>query len=151
MVWSSSLGPTVLAMFPPIDVIESYVESVEDLVYNSWAAAAPDLPDIRDTFNRLWDDVSRFGPVLSDIHVPSLGDFQVPPPPPPPPPPKSFFEQSADWCSSNPWKVAGISTGAVGAVLLMGYASQKRRGVSHKKAKSTSASSERRQVVGVYI
>lgn len=140
-----------ILMFPSIEHIESYLESVEDVIYSSWSIAAPDLPDVRDTFNRLWDDVSRFGPVLGDIHVPSLGDFQVPPPPPPPPPPKSFLEQSVDWCSSNPWKVVGISTGAVGAGLLIGYALQKNKSARHRKAKSTAVSTERRQVVGSSI
>jgi hypothetical protein len=136
-------------MFPTIEVIEDYLESLEDIVYASLSAASPDLIAVRETFNRLWDDISRFGPGFSYIRVPSLGDFQIPPPPPPPPPPKSFWEKSTDWCSDHPWKVVGIGVGVVGAGLLVGYGSHTARRVAgHRKAKSTAISNERRQVVG---
>jgi len=140
-------------MFPSIQQIEDVLESLEDIVYVSLSAATPDLPGVRETFNRLWDDVSRFGPNLPDIHVrvPSLGDFHVPPPPPPPPPPKSIVEKSIDWCQENPWAVLGLG---LGAGLLVGYGSHKyrvyrrQRGVRH--ISTVSVPRERRQVVGAY-
>lgn len=141
-------------MFPSIQQIEDVLESLEDIVYASLSAATPDLPGVQETFNRLWDDVSRFGPNLPDIHVrvPSLGDFHVPPPPPPPPPPRTLVEKSIDWCQENPWTVLGVG---LGVGLLVGYGSHKyrvhrrQRGVRHTSA--TSVPRERRQVVGARL
>lgn len=139
-------------MFPSIQQIEDVLESLEDIVYVSLSAATPDLPGVRETFNRLWDDVSRFGPNLPDIHVrvSSLGDFHVPPPPPPPPPPKTIVERLIDWCQENPWTVLGVG---LGAGLLVGYGSHKyrvRRRQRLRHISTTFAPRERRQVVGVY-
>ena len=139
-------------MFPSIQQIEDILKSLEDIVYDSLSAAIPNLPGVRETFDRLWDDVSRFGPNLPDIHVPSLGDFHVPPPPPPPPPPKTLVERSIDWCQENPWAVLGVG---LGAGLLVGYGSHKYRvyrrqkGVRHISTASTPR--ERRQVVGTWL
>ena len=136
-------------MFPSIQQIEAALESLEDVVYASLSAATPNLPGVQETFNRLWDDVSRFGPNLPDIHVPSLGDFHVPPPPPPPPPPKTVVEKSIDWCQENPWTVLSIG---LGAGLLIGYGSHKyrvyRRQRGVRQTSIASVSRERRQVVG---
>jgi len=139
-------------MFPSTQRIEEVLESLEETVYASLSAATPDLPGLQETFNRLWDDVSRFGPNLPDIHVPSLGDFHVPPPPPPPPPPKTVVERSIDWCQENPWTILGAG---LGAGLLIGYGSHKyrvyrrQRGARH--ISTTSVPRERRQVVGACL
>ena len=141
-------------MFPSIQQIEEVLESLEDVVYASLSAATPDLPGVRETFDRLWDDVSRFGPNLPDIHVrvPSLGDFHVPPPPPPPPPPRTLVEKSIDWCQENPWTILGVG---LGAGLLVGYGSHKyrvdrrQRGARH--ISTASIPRERRQVVGACL
>ena len=146
----SPLLPT--SMFPSVHQIEEVLESLEDIVYASLSAATPDLPRVRETFDRLWDDVSRFGPNLPDIHVrvPGLGDFHVPPPPPPPPP-KSMVEKLIDWCQENPWTVLGVG---VGAGLLVGYGSHKYRVHRRQRVRHISTTSiprERRQVVGAYL
>lgn len=140
-------------MFPSIQQIEEVLESLEDIVYASLSAATPDLPRVRETFDRLWDDVSRFGPNIPDIHVrvPGLGDFHVPPPPPPPPPPKGMVEDLIDWCQENPWTVLGVG---VGAGLLVGYGSHKYRIHRRQRVRHISATSiprERRQVIGAYL
>ena len=140
-------------MFPSIQQIEDALESLEDIVYVSLSAATPDLPGVRETFNRLWEDVSRFGPNLHDIHVrvPSLGDFHVPPPPPPPPPPKTLMERSIDWCQEHPWTVLGVG---LGAGLLIGYGTHKHRFHRRQRVRHISTASvprERRQVVGAYL
>jgi len=139
-------------MFPSTQRIEEVLESLEEIVYASLSAATPDLPGLQETFNRLWDDVSRFGPNLPDIHVPSLGDFHVPPPPPPPPPPKTIVERSIDWCQDNPWTVLGVG---LGAGLLIGYGSHKcrvyRRQRGVRNISAASVPRERRQVVGAYL
>jgi len=137
-------------MFPSIQQIEGVLESLEDVVYASLSAATPNLPGVRETLNRLWDDVSRFGPNLPEIHVrvPSLGDFYVPPPPPPPPPPKTIVEKSIDWCQEHPWTVLGVG---LGVGILVGYGSHKYRVHRKQKARhisTTSVPRERRQVVG---
>ena len=140
-------------MFPSIQQIEEVLESLEDIVYASLSAATPDLPGVRETFDRLWDDVSRFGPNLPDIHVrmPGLGEFHVPPPPPPPPAPKNVVESLVDWCQGNPWTVLGVG---LGAGLLVGYGSHKYR--IHRRQRfrhisTASISRERRQVVGACL
>ena len=140
-------------MFPSIQKIEEVLESLEDIVYASLSAATPDLPGVRETFDRLWDDVSRFGPNLPDIHVrmPGLGDFHVPPPPPPPPPQKGLVEKLVDWCRENPLTVLGVG---LGAGLLVGYGSHKYRIYSRHRTRHVSTTSvhrERRQVVGTSL
>lgn len=140
-------------MFPSIQQIEEVIGSLEDIVYASLSAATPNLPGVRETFDRLWDDVSRFGPNLPDIHVrvPGLGDFHVPPPPPPPPPPKAMMERLIDWCQENPWTVLGVG---VGAGLLVGYGSNKYRVHRRQRIRRISATSvprERRQVIGAHL
>jgi hypothetical protein len=154
LVVDRGLSPLPLtSMFPSVQQIEEVLESLEDIVYASLSAATPDLPRVRETFDRLWDDVSRFGPNLPDIHVrvPGLGDFHVPPPPPPPPPPKGMVEKLIDWCQENPWTVLGVG---VGAGLLVGYGSHKYRVHRRQRVRHISTTSiprERRQVVGAYL
>ncbi|RDB21093.1 hypothetical protein Hypma_011790 [Hypsizygus marmoreus] len=135
-----------------VEKIEEYLESLEEYFFSSLAAATTDLPNIHEAVNRLWVDISRYGPGMPsfpDVHLPTLGDFQVPPPPPPPPPPPHLtcLARSADWMKRHPWTVSGVAVGVVGAGLLVGYRSfsAKRRNIYRVKAQST----ERRQVVVV--
>jgi hypothetical protein len=118
-----------------IDKLEAYFESLEIYVH--------------DAFNRLWVDISRYGPGLPDVRLPALGDFQIPPPPLPPPPPKptSWLENSSAWIVKHPWKTVGLVIGVAGTgVLLAGYTTAyARRPRSHVARVQRN---ERRQVVG---
>lgn len=71
-----------------LEKIEEYFGSVEEYFFSSVSAISHGLPDVHEAANRLWIDISRYGPGLPafpEVRLPSLGDFQVPPPPPPPP------------------------------------------------------------------
>jgi hypothetical protein len=137
-------------MVPSIEEVEEYLASLEGVLFSSLSAVTPDLPDIRESIDRLWLDVSRYGPSgfnhLKDIHIPGLGEFEVPPPPPAPPIQKSWVENSADWACENPWKASGIATGVIGAGLLVGYGVIHAKKVHLRNLKAVLA--ERRQVVG---
>ncbi|KIJ10508.1 hypothetical protein PAXINDRAFT_164271 [Paxillus involutus ATCC 200175] len=139
-------------MVPTIDELERYFESVEYFVSESLAAVSPDLPNIREAVNRLWVDISRFGPPsfpsLPDIHVPGLGAFEIPPPPPPPPP-KSFINKAGDWIIQHPWITSGMVISALGAGLLAGYSTVHTRSVHRRRIKIAAAQPEKRQVVVV--
>jgi len=139
-------------MVPTIDELEQYFDYVERLVMDTVAAASPDLPNIQETLNRLWLDISRFGPPglpsLPDIHVPGLGAFEVPPPPPPPPPPKSLFENAGDCIVRHPWIASGMVISALGAGLLVGYGVVRTKSLKQKRVRVTSPQSEKRQAVG---
>lgn len=143
-------------IIPTAEQIEDYLDSLEEMFFSSLSAATPDLPNVREAIQRLWEDVSRFGPQalppLSDIHLPSLGTFEVPPPPPPPPPPRSFIESSTDWFAEHKWTSASVGLGLViGAGLLTAYGSgYYRPKLRRSKTRATSANptNERRQVVG---
>jgi ElaB/YqjD/DUF883 family membrane-anchored ribosome-binding protein len=136
-----------------IEQIEEYMDSLEEVLFSSLSAATPDLPHVREVVNRLWFDISRYGPgmpAFPEVQLPSLGDFQVPPPPPPPPPPPSWLESCTDWIVRNPWKTSGIAVGAVGVVggsLLVGYGASRTRSVRARRPKTMT--NERRQVVGM--
>jgi hypothetical protein len=137
-------------MVPSADQVTAYFHSVESYVVETVTAASPDLPNVRDALNRLWDDVARFGPnALSDIKskIPVLGDFELPPPPPPPAP-EAWYERATDWASEHRWTVAGVGVGVVGAGLLTGYASAQAQRRARSARVKTTTSSERRQVVG---
>ncbi|EPQ57977.1 hypothetical protein GLOTRDRAFT_136789 [Gloeophyllum trabeum ATCC 11539] len=141
-------------MIPTVEEIEGYLESIEELFLSS-TSSVPDFPNVRDAVHRLWADISRFGPPgwssFPDIHLPSLGDFEIPPrpPPPPPPPPKSAIEKSFDWISDHPKTTAGIAVGLAGAGLWVGYGSFVAR-TYHKRGKRVQTrADERRQVVVV--
>jgi hypothetical protein len=140
-------------MVPTIDELERYFESVEYFVSESLAAVSPDLPNIREAVNRLWVDISRFGPPsfpsLPDIHVPGLGAFEIPPPPPPPPP-KSFINKAGDWIIQHPWITSGMVISALGAGLLAGYSTVHTRSVHRRRIKIAAAQPEKRQVVGMF-
>lgn len=120
-----------------IDKLEAYFESLEIYVH--------------DTVNRLWVDISRYGPGLPsfpEVHLP-LGDFQVPPPPPPPPPrPTSWLDSSCTWVSKHPWKTVGLVIGVAGTgLLLAGYTKAYTRRPRSQAARTQR--NERRQVVGM--
>ncbi len=128
-----------------MDVIEDYLDSLEEILFSSLSAATPDIPRIRDSFNQLWTDVTRYGPGIPK-HIPGLGDFEVPPPPPPPPPPATWVENTADWIERNPWTTGGIAVGVVGTGLLVGYGGVYMRTVRARRLKALAT--EKRQVVG---
>ncbi|KAI0028510.1 hypothetical protein K488DRAFT_80634 [Vararia minispora EC-137] len=132
---------------PSTDDFYRVVEQVENYVSISVSAAADEIPHIGEHIQRLWADVTRYGPKIPDIHLPSLGDFEVPPPPPPPPPPRTVWEKSADWVEEHPWTAAGLGAGiVVGATLLVGYGGHTAWG---KKGRKHKASTGHRQVVVV--
>jgi hypothetical protein len=143
-------------MMPSLDNVEEYLASVEEYFYSSVTAVTHSLPDVHEVVNQLWIDVSRYGPgmpAFPEVHIPTLGDFQVPPPPPPPPPvSSSWVGNSASWVGRHPWKASGVLVGVVGAGLLVGYRDVFKRRTKHlyttHKARSTT---ERRQIVGEFI
>ena len=110
---------------PYLDDVEEYLRSVEAYFYSSLLAVTYSIPDVHEVVNQLWVDISRYGPGLPsfpEVHIPTLGDFQVPPPPPPPPPvPTSWISRSTHWIGRHPWKSSGLVIGVVGAGLLVGY------------------------------
>ncbi|KAG5636414.1 hypothetical protein H0H81_008155 [Sphagnurus paluster] len=135
-----------------IEKVEEYLESLEEYFFSSLAAATTDLPNVHEAVNRLWVDISRYGPGMPsfpEIHLPALGDFQIPPPPPPPPPPVhiSLFNKSTNWVKKHPWIISTVVVGVVGGGLLAGYGSLHARKRNNYKVKSQSH--ERRQVVVV--
>ena len=137
---------------PSLD-IEEYLASVEEYFFSSVTAVSRGLPGVHEAVNQLWVDISRYGPgmpAFPEVHIPTLGDFQVPPPPPPPPAMPTLLERSAAWIGHHPWKTSSIVVGAVGAVgagLLVGYRFNKRRHLYATGIKKSS-SVERRQIVG---
>ncbi|TFY58770.1 hypothetical protein EVG20_g8026 [Dentipellis fragilis] len=130
---------------PFTDNIQEYIEYVEERVHTSIHAVAGEMPMIQEAIHRLWVDVSRFGPALPELHLPSLGEYEVPPPPPPPPPPLTAWERGVEWAGAHPWKVAGLGIGVVGVGLLVGYSGVRFK--SRRRVRKTQASSERRKVV----
>jgi len=136
-----------------VEKIEEYIESFEEYFFSSLSAAATDLPNIHEAVNRLWLDISRYGPgmpTFTDIHLPNLGDFQVPPPIPPPPPPAhlTWLSRSAKWVGRHPWMTSTIVVGVVGASILAGYRTVDTR--KRNKYRIKSQTFERRQVVGMF-
>lgn len=136
-------------MIPTVEELESYLESLEDVIQYSFSATGiSDLPNLREAVNRLWVDISRYGPGIPAFPegIPGLGDFEVPPPPATPPPPKSWIDKSSAWVEKNPWSAAGIATGVVGAGLLTGYGAFYLKNLKIQKLKAIAA--ERRKVIG---
>ena len=131
-----------------IDKLENYFESLEHYFFSSVSALTAGLPDVQDAVNRLWVDISRYGPAFPEVHLPALGDFQVPPPPPPPPPrPTSWLENSHAWISKHPWETFGLIIGATGTgLLLVGYTRAYKH--KHRPQNAKTQKYERRQVVG---
>ena len=143
-------------MMPSLDNVEEYLASMEEYLYSSVTAVTHSLPDVHEVVNQLWIDISRYGPgmpAFPEVHIPTLGDFQVPPPPPPPPPvSSSWVGNSASWVGRHPWKASGVLVGVLGAGLLVGYRDVFKRRTKHlyttHKARSTT---DRRQIVGESI
>lgn len=135
-----------------MDDVEEYLRSVEDYFYSSLLAVTYSLPDVHEVVNQLWVDISRYGPGMPsfpEVHIPTLGEFQVPlppPPPPPPPMPTSWITRSTHWIGRQPWKASGIVVGVVGAGMLVGYSrlTTRRRHLRTQRVQI----GEHRQVVG---
>ena len=141
---------------PSLDNVDEYIASVEEYFFSSVSAVSRGFPSVHEAVNQLWVDISRYGPgmpAFPDVHIPTLGDFQVPPPSPPPPPlPTSFVEQSTAWIERHPWKTSGIVVGALGAGLLVGYRGfWFRRRQVYATGNKSSPSAERRQIVGELV
>jgi hypothetical protein len=131
---------------PLSEGIQDYLESIEDYIYVSFSSATAEMPNIHEALNRLWADVSRFGPAIPDIRLPVL--IEVPPPPPPPPLPplsRSIFDNVTDWAAENPWKASGV----VGVGLLVGYNAYRARTQARLHKRPYTTNHERRQVVGM--
>ncbi|KAF8623484.1 hypothetical protein AX15_006267 [Amanita polypyramis BW_CC] len=136
-----------------IDKLEEYFESLEHYFFSSVSTLTSGLPDVQETVNRLWVDISRYGPGLPafpEVRLPALGDFQVPPPPPPPPAPRpsSWLENSCVWITKHPWRTFGLIIGATSTgLLLVGYS----RAYTHKRHLQNAKGQRygRRQVVVV--
>jgi hypothetical protein len=136
---------------PLLEGIQEYLESAEDYVYVSYSSVKAEMPNIHEALNRLWTDISRFGPPIPEIHLPSIV-VQVPPaPPPPPPPPKSLLDTVADWGAENPWKASSLGIGVVGIGLLVGYNAYRARTQSRLHKRYHTVNHERRQVVGTLL
>lgn len=134
---------------PSMDNVEDYLRSVEEYFYSSLLAVTYSLPDVHEVVNQLWVDISRYGPDLPNVHIPSIGSFQIPPPPPPPPPapPSSWLSRSVEWVDHHPWKTTGVVAGVVGAGLLVGYGrmlSRRKRLIRAQRINT----GDHRQVVG---
>lgn len=137
-------------MMPTIDDVEQYFQTVERLVSESLTAASLDLPHIREAINRLWVDITRYGPPFPEIHAGRLGPFELPaPPPPPPPPPKSLIEKTGDWLKDHSWIVSGLVLSTLGFGLLVGYRAVSAKHTFRRRIKLTTTVPEKRQVVVV--
>ncbi len=136
---------------PFLESIQERIESAEDYVYVSLSSVKAEMPNIQEALNRLWADVSRFGPAIPEIRLPVLGDFEIPPPPPPPPSPPltSLIDTVSDWAAENPWKASGVGVGVVGIGLLVGYNAYQARTQSRLHRRYHATSHERRQVIGM--
>lgn len=137
------------------DRIEEYLASCEDYFFSSLSAVAHGLPDVHEVADRLWIDISRYGPGLPtfpEVRIPSLGDFQVPPPPPPPPSPAPtrWLEKSTEWITDHPWMTTGIAASIVGTGLFVRYNHPRSRRDQQRLRAQQTKSTDRRQVVGVY-
>ncbi|KAF8590061.1 hypothetical protein K439DRAFT_1628271 [Ramaria rubella] len=133
-----------------VEQIESYFISVEEFLSSSLTSVAPDMPHLHEIANRIWADITRFGPP-SFPKLPGLGSFEIPPSPPlpPPPPPPTWTDGLADWANEHKWAAAGAGVGVLGVGLLAGYGVIKYRGYAAVNAKRKDASKERREVVVV--
>ncbi|KAI6028508.1 hypothetical protein F5J12DRAFT_383037 [Pisolithus orientalis] len=137
-------------MMPTVDDVEQYFETVERLVSDSLTTASLDLPNIREAINRLWVDITRYGPPFPEIHAGRLGPFELPaPPPPPPPPPKSLIEKTGDWLKDHPWIVSGLVLSTLGISLVAGCRVISAKHTFRRRIKPTTTVSEKRQVVVV--
>ena len=130
--------------------VQEYLESVEDYIYVSFTSVKAEMPNIQEALNRLWADVSRFGPSIPEIRLPVIIEVPPPPPPPPPPPTNSLLDNLTDWATENPWKASSLGVGVAGFGLLVGYNAYRVRTQSRLHKRHHTTTHERRQVVGVY-
>ena len=130
--------------------VQEYLESIEDYIYISFSSARSEMPNIQEALNRLWADVSRFGPSIPEIRLPVIVEVPPPPAPPPPPPPGSLFDDVIDWAAENPWKASSLGVGVVGLGLLAGYQAYRASTQARLHKRYHTATHERRQVVGMY-
>jgi hypothetical protein len=124
----------------------STIEQIEEYLEDMFQS----LETIPSTLSQVWVDITRYGPPMPsfpDVHLPGLGDFEIPPPPPPPPP-ATWIEQSTDWIYNNPRQTAGIITGGILGTGLISYGAVYMRSSRARKLKEKPQ--ERRQVVGTY-
>ena len=136
---------------PTRDQIEDYIESIEEYVSTSFTTVAPDIQAITDAINRLWFDITRFGPpeLPSLQDIPGLGNFEIPPPRPLPPPPElTWMEEVQEWTGRHRLTTAAVCVGlglavAYGAVTLH---SRSRVQVAGRRVRGEGAA--RRKVVG---
>ncbi|KAF8511118.1 hypothetical protein BU17DRAFT_97463 [Hysterangium stoloniferum] len=131
--------------YATFEQIESYFASLEVYLSSSFAGVAPDLPHVREIVNRIWADITRFGPP-SIPQLPGLGTFEIPPPPPPPTPvPPPWSDSLMDWMGKHKLIAVSAGVGVVGAGLLTGYSvARYRRYCARAKRKETK---DRREVV----
>ncbi|KAJ7827489.1 hypothetical protein B0H14DRAFT_2814477 [Mycena olivaceomarginata] len=123
----------------------STIEQIEEYLEDMFQS----LETIPSTLSQVWVDITRYGPPMPsfpDVHLPGLGDFEIPPPPPPPPP-ATWIEQSTDWIYNNPRQTAGIITGGILGTGLISYGAVYMRSSRARKLKEKPQ--ERRQVVVV--
>jgi hypothetical protein len=138
---------------PTRDQIEDYVESIEEYIATSFTTVAPDISGLTDAINRLWFEVTRYGPpelpTLQDI--PGLGNFEIPPPRPLPPPPElTWLEKAQEWMSKHRVTTLVVSVG-LGFAVAYGAVSLHSR--LHARAGGKRVRGEglpRRKVVGMY-
>ena len=136
-----------------VEAIEEYLDAVEEYFFSSLSVVTNGLPNVHEAVNRLWVDISRYGPgmpAFPDVHVPTLGDFQVPPPPPPVPEPvpSSCITRSLEWAGNHPWKASGLVFGVLGAGFLAGYHNTSSTRVGRRYNHKNISTSEPKQVVG---
>jgi len=132
----------------PYEKLESYYATVEEFLSSSLTNVAPDVPHLRQVVNRIWDDITRFGPP-SIPQLPGLGSFEVPAkaPLPAPPPPLAWSESVSEWVGEHKLLVAGAGVGIVGGGLLVGYSVWRYR--RYLTVTRRREAKERREVVGM--
>ncbi|EAU88708.1 hypothetical protein CC1G_01081 [Coprinopsis cinerea okayama7 len=137
-----------------LDKIDDYLQSLEEYFFSSVSAVSHGLPDVHEVVNRLWVDISRYGPGLPsfpDVGLPTPGDFQIPPPPPPPQPalPVSMFNSSVHWIKTHPKTVSAVAVGIVGTGLYTTHRKMSAMKAKQPASKLQAQSAERKQVVVV--
>lgn len=130
-----------------LEKMEEYIHSFEELIVSSWSSA--ELPNVSETVNQLWLDITRYGPSMPNmpnVHIPGLGDFEIPPPVRPVAPPPTRYERALSWAEDHPWKAGAVLGGIAGTGIMAVYGGVYLRAMKARRLKA--AASERRQVVG---
>ena len=96
----------LLAAMGVADSLEAYLHSVESYV----AQTVTNVQEggIQDAAQRIWNDITRYGPPSIE-QLPGLGSFSIPPPPPPPAPPAPTL---GEIIAENKLLAAGAGLGA---------------------------------------